>query len=504
MPSTDRNNAYKRDIISHILNIERDTDKLANTVSSGRIKVTSQGEGGGGDASAANQTTQIGLSSAANGLLTTIETNTDSLVVTGNGTHVGALRVTFASDSSGQVRVAGGNVQISGPLTAFGELLVGELSPQVHITFPICNNTDIIKKSLSGGTAAITTEFSMIKLSTGTGASQTANFNSRRVVKYRTGLGVLVRFTGMFTIGVSGTYQWIGMGDGVGAVGSDGLFFGYNGTAFGVVRVQNGTQYHYPQTSWSVDQMDGSGPSGMTLDKTKLNLFQITSQWLGAGNIRFYVEDPNTGLFQLVHVISYPNQNIMPNLYNPILPLSAWVSNGTTGNDIVLKSASMMGSVEGKNEITGPSNSYTADVTTVVTTETGFVALQNREYFPELTVPPLNRVRVYISAFSGTNDTNKAITFSVYQGRADTGTQPGGTWSPVSASTSVMEYINTPTGPPPNTVKKLSIVIPKDNGANQDLAAFDVFLGPLEWIWVTVRTPAAGDVSGTFVWKEDF
>ena len=389
-------------------------------------------------------------------------------------------------------------------MTAFGELLVGELTPQVHLTFPICNNTDIIVKNTAGGTAAITNGDSMIQLSTGIGiSSQTASFQSRRVVKYRTGLGVLVRFTAVFTTGVTGTYQWIGMGDGVGA-GNDGLFFGYNGTEFGILRVQNGTQHHYPQTSWNVDPMtNGSGPSGMTLDKIKLNVFQITSQWLGAGNIRFYIEDQNTGLFQLVHVISYPNQYTVPSLYNPILQLSAWVSNGATTNDIVLKSASMMGSVEGKNEITGPSHSHTAAITTVVTSETGFVALRNRETY--LLLP--NRVRIYISAFSGANDTNKAVTFSIYQGRADSGgTQPGGGWTDVSTDTSVVEYIDNPTGtlPPSGATKKLSIVIPKDNGANQELSAFDIFLGPNEWIWVTVVTPTTGDVSGTFVWKEDF
>lgn len=422
---------------------------------------------------------------------------------TGNGIATDALRVTLANDSTGQVQIAGGEVGISGPLTAFGELLVGELTPQVHLTFPICNNTDIIvKNTTSGGSATITTADSMIQVGTGNDTSNTASFQSRRVVKYRTGLGALVRFTALFTSGVSGTYQWIGMGDGVGT-GNDGLFFGYNGTQFGILRVQNGTSYPVLQTAWNVDKMiDGTGPSGMTLDKNKINVFQITSQWLGAGNIRFYIEDQYTGLFQLVHVISYPNQNTVPSLYNPILPLSAWVSNGNTTNDIVLKSASMMGSVEGKNEITGPSNSHTTAFTTNLTSETGFVALRNRDTY--LSLP--NRVRVYMTAFSGMNDTNKAVTFSVYQGRVDSGDQPNDSWTNVSTDTSVIEYNNAPIGtlPPSGATKKLSIVIPKDNGANQELSAFDIFLGPNEWIWVTVVTPTTGDISGTFVWKEDF
>ena len=420
----------------------------------------------------------------------------------------------LASAVSGEainVNVVGGGtsgeVGISGPLTAFGELLVGELTPQVHLTFPICNNTDIIVRNTASGPAAITNGDSMIQLSTGTVTSQNASFQSRRVVKYRTGLGALVRFTAVFTTGVTGTHQWIGMGDGVET--GDGLFFGFNGAEFGILRVQNGTEHHYPQTHWNVDPMtNGSGPSGMTLDKTRLNVFQITSQWLGGGNIQFYIENPDTGLFQRVHEIRYPNQNSVPSLYNPILPLSAWVSNGTTTSDIVLKSASMMGSVEGKNEITGPSHSHTTAITTIVTSETSFVALRNRATFLTYGVTPIpNRVRVYMTAFSGVNDTNKAVTFSVYQGRVDSGgEQPDGSWADVSTETSVIEYISQPTGtlPPSGAAKKLSIVIPKDNGANQELSAFDIFLAPREWIWVTVVTPTTGTVSGTFVWKEDF
>lgn len=429
----------------------------------------------------------------------------DANYPTGNGVATDALRVTLASDSTGQVEIAG-------PLTAFGELLVGELTPQVHLTWPICNNTDIITKSTSAESATITIADSMILVGTGNDATpQTANFISRRVVKYRTGLGVLVRFTAIFTPGVTGTYQWIGMGDGVGA-GNDGLYFGYNGSQFGILRVRNGTPFHIPQTTWNVDPMtNGSGPSGMTLNKTNLNVFQITSQWLGAGNLQFHIENPNTGLFQLVHVTSYPNQNQVPSLYNPILPLSAWVSNGATTSDIVIKSASMMASVEGKNVITGPSNSHTYTLTNwSADTETGFVALRNRATYQTYGATPIpNRVRVYMTALSATNESNKAVTFSVYQGRVDSGNQPNDSWTNVSTDTSVIEYNNAPTGVlPPSSAKKLSIVIPKDNGANQELSAFDIFLGPNDWIWVTtISTGASGvdqSVTGTFVWKEDF
>ena len=42
-----------------------------------------------------------------------------------------------------------------------------------------------------------------------------------------------------------------------------------------------------PQSSWNVDKVDGTGPSGMTLSMTDDNIFWIDIQWLGAGRIRF-------------------------------------------------------------------------------------------------------------------------------------------------------------------------------------------------------------------------
>lgn len=42
-----------------------------------------------------------------------------------------------------------------------------------------------------------------------------------------------------------------------------------------------------PQTDWNVDKMDGQGPSGYTLDPTKMQMAYIDYTWYGAGFIRF-------------------------------------------------------------------------------------------------------------------------------------------------------------------------------------------------------------------------
>jgi hypothetical protein len=78
-----------------------------------------------------------------------------------------------------------------------------------------------------------------------------------------------------------------------------GYFDSNNGFMFaqvdGVLRVQvrsdrsgSVTLIHdVPQSSWNVDKVDGTGPSGMTLSMTDDNIYWIDIQWLGAGRIRF-------------------------------------------------------------------------------------------------------------------------------------------------------------------------------------------------------------------------
>ena len=53
----------------------------------------------------------------------------------------------------------------------------------------------------------------MAHLSTGAAANSSAQILSKEPIKYNPGQGGLVRFTGIFTIGVANSTQLIGIGD---------------------------------------------------------------------------------------------------------------------------------------------------------------------------------------------------------------------------------------------------------------------------------------------------
>lgn len=71
------------------------------------------------------------------------------------------------------------------------------------------------------------------------------------------------------------------------------------------------------QSAWNIDTMDGNGPSRMVLDPTKGNVYQIGFQYLGYGNARFAIEDPQTGQFQSCHMIKNANFRTTPVLRDP-------------------------------------------------------------------------------------------------------------------------------------------------------------------------------------------
>ena len=108
------------------------------------------------------------------------------------------------------------------------------------------------------------------------------------------------------------------------------------------------TEHWTYQADFNLDTLDGQGPSGVTIDATKLNVFQIDFRWLGAGEIRFAIENPLNGDLIFFHHIHYTNLNTTVHLDNPTLKVGyVAYSTGGTGTDVVVRGASIMGGIQG-------------------------------------------------------------------------------------------------------------------------------------------------------------
>ena len=124
----------------------------------------------------------------------------------------------------------------------------------------------------------------------------------------------------------------------------------------GVAQTDNWTY----QEDWNVDKLDGSAaidtnPSGMTLDHTKLNVYQIAMRWLGVGVISYAIEDQASGTMVYVHREHYTNQHTKPHVDNPSFKITYGAYNTTNTTNLTVKGASMYGAIEGTihlNELT--------------------------------------------------------------------------------------------------------------------------------------------------------
>ena len=224
------------------------------------------------------------------------------------------------------------NASITSPLTAFGEVLMAEMSPIFQYSFEYTvDNTDLtINTEVAGGTVTQANAMAIVTTSTTTGS--TAMMQTYSHAKYRAGQGGCAMFTALFeTAGVAGTVQLVGLGDEPGATEAvnNGYLIGYVGTVFGVHRYSNDVLNTVALADCD-DPLDGSGASKMTIDTTKLNVFKIQFQYLGAGAIEYFVEDDATGKFVKFHTELYANKNTTPSVHNPNFHMGILVDNGAT------------------------------------------------------------------------------------------------------------------------------------------------------------------------------
>jgi hypothetical protein len=86
------------------------------------------------------------------------------------------------------------------------------------------------------------------------------------------------------------------------------------------------------QSNWNGDKVDGTGLSGFVLDPSKLNIYWIDFQWLGAGRVRFGVID-EFGNRIVCHTMLNANHNNYPYMQMGSLTVRAEIENvAATGN----------------------------------------------------------------------------------------------------------------------------------------------------------------------------
>jgi len=146
-------------------------------------------------------------------------------------------------------------------------------------------------------------ESSILMNATGVGS---AVRQSKQVFSYQPGKSLLTMLTFVMNTPIAGVTQRAGY---FGA--QNGIYFEIDGTAINLVirKYTSGsvdsTSEKIPRANWNGDRLDGTGPSGVTLDVTKAQIFWTDIEWLGVGSVRcgFVIN----GQFIVAHIFHHAN-----------------------------------------------------------------------------------------------------------------------------------------------------------------------------------------------------
>lgn len=404
------------------------------------------------------------------------------------------------------------------PLTSFGTIAVDQLYPLVQLKWPYHAFQDAITTSLLNS-GNITSAHHQIAVSTGTTHHSSATLISKDIASYMPGQGIEARLSARFTAPQENTTQLIGLG-----TAENGLFFGYNGTRFGVMRRYGGqkalhkltinqipnrsllfsflnesitisssttigeiaqkianqdfSSYGYSthyigdsvlfashkaepesnqlerfleesslasissfttlvrgasphetwiyQNEWNQDTAQGQDilPA---INFTKGNVFRIRYQWLGFGIIEFSLENPNTGRFEKVHLISYASTATNPSLANPSLPFFMQVNNQSTDHDIRVYSSSVGIFLAGKKDLSKRMVQTYTDATIPKNKEKTILILQA----PLVLENQSSYITSYLEELQFTNQGSDTLTLKIYKNPTLIGSP---TFSPVAYS----------------------------------------------------------------------
>ena len=185
----------------------------------------------------------------------------------------------------------------------------------------------------TGGTTSYNTNQSSVNLNVTTTSGSTAVAQTFRVFPYQPGKGLLTLQTFTMAAAQANLRQRIG------------YFSAYNGVYFAQGEQTSASTLSFTirtytsgsvsntrtveQANWNGDKLNGTGPSGLTLDPTKTQILWMDFEWLGVGNIRcgFVIN----GQYVVCHTFQNANQSTSTTVYmqTAILPLRYEIA--TTG-----------------------------------------------------------------------------------------------------------------------------------------------------------------------------
>ena len=219
-----------------------------------------------------------------------------------------------AANPSGMAVDAFGRARTSAPVTLFD-------SQHRYI-----DNGRINAATTPGGSFAHNTNTSMIEMTIDSTAGAEVKRETSRAFPYQPGKSLQVLITFVMNPPKPGLRQRAGLFS-----DDNGIYLEQdNDTVYIVKRTKvSGTvqNIRVPQGQWSMDNLNGVGPSKITLDLTKAQIFFTDIEWLGVGSVRagFVING------QFIHCHTFHHANIIDSTYMTTATLPGRVEITNTG-----------------------------------------------------------------------------------------------------------------------------------------------------------------------------
>jgi hypothetical protein len=313
---------------------------------------------------------------------------------------------------------------------AFGRLRVSNPLTLFDSSHRFDDNDLWATATATGGAAVFNNAQGLVDLNVTAASGSSVTRETIKVFAYQPGKSLLVMNTFVMSAAKTGLTQRIGY------YGADnGFYLEQAGTAVSLVErsVVTGSLVNTPvlQSAWNGDKLDGTGPSGITLDLTKAQILWMDVEWLGVGSVRmgFVIN----GQFILCHTFNHANIIASTYITTASLPLRYEIFNtaGTTGTSTLKQICSTVIS-EGGYELRGAQQAVGTPITsarTLATAGTLYPMVSLR-----LKSTRLDGI-VVATAISIIGNTSANYNWQV----VSAGTTTGGSWLSAGANSSV-EY----------------------------------------------------------------
>lgn len=318
-------------------------------------------------------------------------------------------------------------LRVSNPLNVFNNQFTYDLSPLVFEQ--ISNNPGVAYAVHE------TQDRSAVLTFNGASPSDSIYMQSYEYIPYQPGRSQLVFITfNMFPgLGINfDSEKIVGLGD-----NDNGFYFkhnyaGSNDTSFEITsNSQAGTEVVY-QSSWNLDKLDGTGPSGITLRVDHTQILVIDFQALYTGRVRMG--------FDIGGEIIYAHEFLHANIFNypyiatANLPIRVGMNSISGTNDAMEFICCSVISEGGAEEIDKFGYTFVQEGTATVSTATTYLmSLRPTATFNGF----VNRTKFILTEIDVINLGNKAINWKLSIG-ATAGLIPA--YNPVNATYSAIEY----------------------------------------------------------------